>query len=106
MICTAALVPIRFAPAATIAATSAALRMPPEAFTPARSPTTPRINATSSAVAPPPNHPVEVLTKSAPPRSESSQARILFFHREQAGLDDHFQHSAATVRDLCDSADI
>src|SRR3954467_1777269 len=30
----------------------------------------------------------------------------LFFHREQAGFDDDFQHSYAPVRDLCDSADI
>jgi len=30
----------------------------------------------------------------------------LLFHREQPGLDDHFQHRTATVRDLGDSADI
>ncbi|MEZ4634178.1 MAG: hypothetical protein R2856_04225 [Caldilineaceae bacterium] len=45
---------------------SAAVRMPPAAFTPIDSPTTLRIRATSSTVAPPPAKPVDVLTKSAP----------------------------------------
>lgn len=49
--------PIRVAPASTIAKASAALRMPPEAFTPTepdpRPATAAAISATASVVAPP-----------------------------------------------------
>src|SRR5579859_566447 len=76
MICRPELVPIRLAPAFTMAARPSAVRMPPAAFTPARLPTTPRISATSSTVAPAPFKPVEVFTKSAPAATASSQARI------------------------------
>src|SRR5262249_26501486 len=62
---TPALVPSRLAPAWIMATASCAVRTPPDAFTPSLSPTTPRIRAMSSAVAPPPANPVEVFTKSA-----------------------------------------
>ena len=60
------LVPRRVAPAAIIASASARLRTPPDALTPIAGPTVSRISATSAAVAPPVENPVEVLTKSAP----------------------------------------
>src|SRR5438128_2165800 len=48
MICTPALVPMRLAPAATIACRSSRDRTPPEAFTPMAGPTTRRISSTSA----------------------------------------------------------
>ena len=69
-----ALAPMRVAPAATIFWASSKVRMPPAAFTPMVGPTTRRINATSSTVAPPGPKPVEVLTKSAPATFASWQA--------------------------------
>jgi hypothetical protein len=60
-------VPSRLAPAAIILSAVAQSRTPPDALTPRASPTTRRINATASAVAPPAGwNPVEVLTKLAP----------------------------------------
>src|SRR5580698_2446701 len=58
--------PIRFAPASSMACTSASFRTPPDAFTPQRAPATPRSSATSATVAPPEANPVEVFRKSAP----------------------------------------
>ena len=66
---------MREAPAWSMALASARERMPPEALTPAREPTTPRMRAMSSTVAPPVEKPVEVLMKSAPAARESSEAR-------------------------------
>ena len=57
---------MRLAPAAIMASAASLERIPPEAFTPSSSPTTPRMRATSSTVAPPVEKPVEVFTKSAP----------------------------------------
>ena len=75
MIFTLALAPIRVAPAQTIFFKSSKLRTPPAAFTPISEPTTARISATSSAVAPAVLKPVEVLTKSAPALLLASAAR-------------------------------
>src|ERR1039458_1636192 len=61
-----ALAPMRVAPAAVMARRSLSVRMPPAALIPMPGPTTPRIRATSWAVAPEVLKPVEVLTKSAP----------------------------------------
>ena len=65
---------MRSAPALIIAAASAAVRIPPAAFTRARFPTTRRSKATSSTVAPVGPNPVLVLTKSALAARHSSQA--------------------------------
>ena len=59
---TPALAPMRVAPALIIASASSRLRTPPEAFTPTIGPTTRRISAMSSTVAPPPPKPVLVFT--------------------------------------------
>src|SRR4051812_2652563 len=59
---TLALAPMRLAPASTIFFASAAVRIPPEALTPMSFPTTRRMRATSSAVAPPAPKPVLVFT--------------------------------------------
>jgi hypothetical protein len=52
---------------------SSAVRTPPEALTPTSAPTTARMRATSSTVAPPLANPVEVLTKAAPASFDSAQ---------------------------------
>src|SRR3989442_7501601 len=72
---TLALAPIRVAPALTMFFKSSRLRMPPAALTPTSFPTTARISATSSAVAPAGPKPVEVFTKSAPAFLLATQAR-------------------------------
>ena len=70
--------PSRVAPAATIARASAAVRIPPEAFTPRRGPTVRAIRATAAVVAPPAGwKPVEVFTKSAPADSAVRQASTM-----------------------------
>src|SRR5699024_1345855 len=60
------LVPIRAAPAFTIAAASLRDRMPPDALTPISSPASARIRFTPSVLAPPEENPVDVLTNAAP----------------------------------------
>ena len=57
--------PMRFAPALIIFSASSLVRTPPEALTSISSPTTLRIKAMSSTVAPPLAKPVEVFTKAA-----------------------------------------
>src|SRR5205823_7190034 len=73
---TLALAPSRLAPASTIFCASAVVRTPPDAFTPTSSPTTWRMSAMSSAVAPPGPKPVEVFTKAAPAAFDSAQPMI------------------------------
>ena len=68
--------PIRLAPACAILITSSAVRTPPDALTPSSRPTTRRIRATSSTVAPPLPNPVEVLTNAAPASLDSVQPMI------------------------------
>ena len=65
---------MRVAPAASIARRLSADRIPPDAFTPIDGPTTSRMRATSSTVAPPVEKPVEVLTKSAPAATDRRHA--------------------------------
>ena len=70
--------PNREAPAATIACAASQSRMPPDAFTPSRSPTVARIRATACVDAPPAGwKPVEVFTKSAPAASAAWQAATI-----------------------------
>ena len=56
------LAPILLAPAATMPMAVSYDRMPPAALTPTSGPTTRRISATSSTVAPPVLNPVDVFT--------------------------------------------
>ena len=72
--------------------------MPSEALTPQRPPATPRISATSAAVAPPAAKPVEVLMKSAPAWMAISDAAQLLFHGEQCGFQNHLEQRAVMVR--------
>ena len=73
---TLALAPMRLAPASTIFFASAVVRMPPDALTPMSLPTTCRMSAMSSAVAPPGPKPVLVLTNAAPAAFASAQPTI------------------------------
>src|SRR4029453_12986868 len=66
--------PSRSAPARSRASAVARSRIPPLALTPAEPPTTARSSATSSIVAPPPEKPLDVLTKCAPAARDSSAA--------------------------------
>ena len=72
-IATEADAPRRFAPAAIMASAVALSRMPPDALTPISLPTSRRISAMSSAVAPPPPKPVLVFTNAAPADFDSAQ---------------------------------
>ena len=74
MMLTPALAPILSAPASIIASTVSRSLIPPEALTFSLSPTVSFINLTSATLAPPLLNPVDVLTKSAPAASDSSQA--------------------------------
>ena len=74
---------MRVAPASTILRASAAVRIPPDAFTPISGPTTLRSSATSSTVAPPGPNPVLVLTNAAP-AAFASAAPIAFSSRLSA----------------------
>ena len=67
-------VPIRFAPASTIANKFSWVLTPPLALTPISGPTVFLIKATSCAVAPPVEKPVLVFTKSAPASLEAIHA--------------------------------
>ena len=106
MIFTLALAPIRVAPAQTIFFRSSNVRTPPEAFTPMSVPTTARISATSSAVAPPVLKPVEVLTKSAPALFARQRRANFFLHGQQRSFQNHLADRAAAMRCLDDAADI
>src|SRR5699024_2288342 len=77
------LLPIRSAPACTIASASFRDRTPPDALTPISAPASARISLASSVLAPPEENPVEVLPYAAPaslpprhaPRFSSSVSR-------------------------------
>src|SRR5699024_4916046 len=68
------LVPIRSAPAFTMASASFRDRMPPDALTPISAPASARISLTSSVLAPPEENPVEVLTNAAPASLQTRHA--------------------------------
>ena len=91
---------MRFAPASSMVFTSARVRIPPEAFTPQRPPATPRIRATSAAVAPPPANPVDVLMKSAPAWIASSAPRKFFLYSKQGGFEDHLEDGSVMMCDV------
>ncbi len=71
---TEALAPMRLAPAAFIFWASSQVLTPPDALTPMSGPTSLRMSAMSSTVAPPGPKPVEVFTKCAPATLDSEIA--------------------------------
>ena len=102
---TEALAPMRLAPARSMVEASARERMPPDAFTPQRSPAMERIRVMSATVAPPVEKPVLVLMKSAPASTARCDARCFLVCREQGCFKNHLEDAVAAMRQKCQLPD-